>query len=83
MKNIMEMFDEEWERLAVEAERECGGILAGRLGSPDDRPMEPVLEDEATLRRILSEKAELMRQKEAARKKFLHEYNPPTSGVSQ
>jgi len=58
------------ERMAA-AEMECGGILAGRLGSPDDHPMEPVEEDEATLRLILKEKMEQMRRKEAARKEVL------------
>jgi hypothetical protein len=35
------------------------------------------LEDEATLRRILHEKAEQMRQKQAAREKYLQDHPAP------
>ena len=66
-----------WLERMAEAELECGGVLAGRLGSPDDHPMEPVLEDEATLRRILREKMEQMRQKQAAREKYLQDHPAP------
>ena len=75
------MFDEEWERQAIEAEIECGGIVTGRLGSPDDHPMEPVTEDEATLREFLAEKFKRMLQKEAAIKKFVQENGPPPNAV--
>jgi len=76
MKNIMDMFDEEWERQAIEAEAECGGMVTGRLGSPGDHPIEPVLEDEATLKKFLAGKFNQMLQKEAARKTFSPENSP-------
>jgi len=68
------MFDKEWEQRALEAEIACGGIVSGRLGSPDDHPpVGPVLEDEATLKKFLADQFEQMQQKVAARKKRLHE----------
>ena len=66
-----------WLEQMAEAEMECGGILAGRLGSPDDYPpMEPVLEDEETLRKFLADKFRQMREKVDARKKAFQENAP-------
>lgn len=56
----------------AEAEIACGGVLAGRLGSPDDHPEVPI-EDEATLRQFLKDKLQEMLQREAARKKAFQE----------
>ena len=59
---------------AAEAEIECYGLLAGGPGSPDDYPpMEPVLEDEETLRKFLADKFRQMREKVDARKKAFQE----------
>lgn len=84
-KKIIDMFDEEWERQAIEAEIECGGIIAGRLGSPDDHPpVGPVEEDEETLRQFLRDKLQEMLDKEAARKAqyaFLDTLPPTPGGV--
>jgi len=64
----------DWLERMAEAELECGGIVTGRLGSPDDHPpIGPVLEDEATLKKFLADQFEQMQQKAAARKKRLHE----------
>ena len=72
----MQNRDTNWLEQMAEAEAECGGIVTGRLGSPDDHPIEPVREDEATLRKILADKFEQMLQKEEARKKYLRENAP-------
>jgi len=77
----MDMFDEEWERQANEAEAECGGIVTGCLGSPDDHPIEPVLEDEATLRKFLADKFQQMLAKEKAKEKWFLENSPPPDFV--
>ena len=72
IRNTIDIFSEEWEQRALEAEDECGGIVTGRLGSPGDYPpIEPVLEDEATIRKKLADIMATMRQKEAARKEYL------------
>ena len=71
MENRKDMFTEEWDRRALEYEIECGGIVSGPLRPPDAPPLPPVEEDEATLRRILKEKAEQMRQKQAKREKMV------------
>ena len=74
MTRIIDMFDEEWERQAIEYEIEHGCIVSGRLGSPDDYPpREPVLEDEETLRKFLADKFRQMREKVDARKKAFQE----------
>jgi len=70
MENTIDIFSEEWERLALEAEDECGGIGAGYF-PPCPFPIEPVLEDEATIRKKLADIMATMRQKEAARKEYL------------
>lgn len=70
-----------WLEQMAEAEAECGGIVTGRLGSPDDHPIEPVAEDEASLRKILAEKFNQMLQKEAAREKYSRENAPPPNAV--
>jgi len=67
----------DWLEQMAEAEAECGGIVTGRLGSPDDHPIEPVPEDEAALKRFLAKKFNQMLQKEAAREKYLRENAPP------
>jgi len=58
-----------WLEQMAAAEREYGGLMLGPLRPPDAPPSPPVEEDEATLRRILKEKAEQMRQKQAKREK--------------
>ena len=67
----------DWLEQMAEAEAECGGIVTGRLGSPEDHPIEPVEEDEAALKKFLAEKFNQMLQKEAAREKYLRENSPP------
>ena len=69
MKSILDTLDAEWERRATEYEIEHGCIVCGPLRPPNAPPPPPVEEDEATLRRILKEKAEQMRQKQAKREK--------------
>ena len=69
MIKIVDMFDSEWERQAIEAEIACGGVVTGRLGSPNDYPpVGPVEEDEETLRQFLRDKLKEMLDREAALK---------------
>jgi len=58
-----------WLEEMAAAELEYGGIMLGPLRLANVPPPPPVLEDEATLRQILKEKAEQVRQKQAAREK--------------
>lgn len=75
----------DWLEEMAAAEIECGGVIAGRLGSPDDHPpVGPVEEDEETLRQILRDKLQEMLDKEAARKAqyaFLDTLPPSPRGV--
>jgi len=64
-----------WLEQMATAEREYGGLMCGPLRPPDAPPLPPVEEDEATLRHILKEKAEQMRQKYAKREKLLREHS--------
>ena len=70
MENTIDIFSEEWERLADEYEAEYGDIRAGYF-PPCPFPIEPVLEDEETIRKKLADIMATMRQKEAARKEYL------------
>ena len=67
----------DWLEQMAEAEAECGGIVTGRLGSPNDHPIEPIEDDEATLKKFLAEKFNQMLQKEAAKETYLRETSPP------
>lgn len=58
----------DWLKEMAEAEIECGGIVSGRLGSPDDHPIEEVEEDEETLRQMLRDSLKEMLDMEAAAK---------------
>ena len=66
-----------WLEWMAAGELECGGIISGPLRPADAPPPPPVLEDEATLRQILKEKAEQVRQKQAAREKRWQELGIP------
>ena len=58
-----------WLEEMAAAEMEYGGIIAGRLGSPDDQPpIGPVEEAEETLRQILRANLQEMLDKETALK---------------
>ena len=59
-----------WLEQMADAEDKCGGIRAGYF-PPCPFPIEPVLEDEATIRKKLADIMATMRQKEAARKEYL------------
>ena len=59
-----------WLERMADAEDEYGDIRIGYF-PPCPFPIEPVLEDEATIRKKLADIMATMRQKEAARKEYL------------
>ena len=61
---------DDWLERMADAEDEYGDIRIGYF-PPCPFPIEPVLEDEETVRKKLAESIARMRQKEAARKEYL------------